>query len=194
MPTTRRSNRRLIGDPGLPALATGNHATSRPNLLGQDVGMAGVPGDFGDHAYVDEAQAHGADNVVFDRIVQLVFSGDFARPPRRHVFSDHGREGFVVGEAKATVTVGGVTVAFVDAHARKCSLEPDAFGRSAMFDQRDGRAQRGNPSLACLDVGKAVDGSHELRPVQIQDVLQQLSFIANGRPGSSAAVMTNSSI
>lgn len=33
----------------------------RPNLLGENVGMAGVPGDFGDHAYVDEMQAATAD-------------------------------------------------------------------------------------------------------------------------------------
>lgn len=34
----------------------------RLNLLGEDVGVTGVPGDFGDHAQVDESQAHGADD------------------------------------------------------------------------------------------------------------------------------------
>ena len=59
--------------------------------------------------------------------------------------------------------------------------DKSTFGRSAMLDQRNGRAQGRNPSLAGLGVGKAVDGSHELRPVQIEGVLQQLSFIAGER-------------
>src|SRR5258708_33987457 len=101
--------------------------------------MAGVPGDFGDHAYVDEAKAHGADNVVFDQILQLVFRGDFARSSTcRGVFGDHVGEGFVVDDAKASVSAGSVPVALIGAHARQGSLEPEASAGSAILDQRNG--------------------------------------------------------
>lgn len=81
-------------------------------------------------------------------------------------------EGLAVCDKKASVTAARVTVAFVDAHASECPLEPDTFGRSAMFDQRNRRGQRGNPSLVGLGAGEACDGSHKLRAVQVQGVLQ----------------------
>jgi hypothetical protein len=41
-------------------------------LLGEDVGVNGVPGDFGDHAQIDEPETHSTDVVVFDGVVQVV--------------------------------------------------------------------------------------------------------------------------
>ena len=41
-------------------------------LLGEDVGVTGVPGDFGDHAQIDEPETHSTDVVVFDGVVQVV--------------------------------------------------------------------------------------------------------------------------
>jgi hypothetical protein len=34
--------------------------------------VTGVPGDFGNHAQIDESQAHGADKVVFGSVVEVV--------------------------------------------------------------------------------------------------------------------------
>jgi hypothetical protein len=98
--------------------------------------VTGVPGDFGDHAQVDESQGHGADKVVFDSVVHMVVGCQFVRPlTRRGVFGDHVGRGFVVGDVEAAATACGVAVAFLDAHARQGSLKPNAFGRSAVLDQ-----------------------------------------------------------
>lgn len=43
--------------------------TRGPDLLGKDVGVACVAGNLGDHAQVNESQAHRADKVVFDGVV-----------------------------------------------------------------------------------------------------------------------------
>ena len=86
------------------------------DLLGEDVRVTGVPGDFGDHAQIDESQTHSADMVMFDSVVQVVVRGQFVRPlTRRIVRGDHVGEGFVVGDVEAAIAACGVAVAFVDA-------------------------------------------------------------------------------
>lgn len=47
------------------------------DLFGEDVCVAGVACDLADHAEVDEAQAHGADEAVFGGVIQGVVCGDF---------------------------------------------------------------------------------------------------------------------
>ncbi len=39
--------------------------------------MTSVSRDFGDHEQIDESQAHCADSVMFDGVVQVVVSGEF---------------------------------------------------------------------------------------------------------------------
>jgi hypothetical protein len=81
------------------------------DLLGEDVCVPGVPGDFGDHAQVDESQAHGADMVVFDSVVQVVIRGQVVGPlTRRSVRGDHVGEGVVVGDVEAAIATCGVAV------------------------------------------------------------------------------------
>jgi hypothetical protein len=46
------------------------------DLFGEDVGVAGVAGDFGDEPEVDEAQAHCADEAVVGGVVEAVAGGD----------------------------------------------------------------------------------------------------------------------
>jgi hypothetical protein len=47
------------------------------DLLGEDVCVTGVAGDFTDHAQVDEAQAYCADDAVLGGVVEGVAGGDF---------------------------------------------------------------------------------------------------------------------
>ena len=47
-----------------------------PDLLNEDVGVAGVASHLGDHAEVDEAQAYCADKVVVDGVVETVVGGN----------------------------------------------------------------------------------------------------------------------
>ena len=106
------------------------------DLFSEDVGVTGVPGDFGDHAQIDESQAHGADKVMGDKIVELVIGGQFvATSTCRRVFSDHVGECLVSGDPEATLTACGVTIAFVDADGCQCSFQPDAFCCTTMLDQ-----------------------------------------------------------
>ena len=49
----------------------------RSDLLGEDVGVAGVAGDLTDHAEVDEAETDRADEAVFGGVVEGVVGGDF---------------------------------------------------------------------------------------------------------------------
>jgi hypothetical protein len=98
--------------------------------------VACVPGDFGDHAQVDESQAHNADDVMFGNVIQVELSSQFIRPVTcRDVFVDYLGEGLVVGDVEAAVAAGGMAVARVEADAGQRSLEPDAFGGSTMLDQ-----------------------------------------------------------
>jgi hypothetical protein len=78
--------------------------------------VASVTGNFGDHAQINESQAHSADEVVFDSVVQMVGGGQFVRASTcRHVFGDDVGEGFVVGDMEATVAPGGMAIACLDA-------------------------------------------------------------------------------
>src|SRR5580693_9414934 len=134
--------------------------------------MASVPGGFGDHAQVDESQADGADDVVFDDVIECEAGCQFVRPSTCcRVFGDHLGEGFIVGDVEAAVASDGVPVACGDAYAYKWSLKPDACGRSAVLEQRGRRGQRRNQPLAGWGVGEMVDSSHEFSPVQCQGVL-----------------------
>jgi hypothetical protein len=86
----------------------------RLDLLGDDVGMASVPGGFGDHAQVDESQAYGADDVVFDDVIECEASYQFVRLSTCcSVFGDHLGEGFIVGDVEVAVASDGVAVACV---------------------------------------------------------------------------------
>jgi len=152
------------------------------DLLGEDVGVTGVPCGLGNHAQVDESQVHSADYVVFGDVVECESSCQFVRPSTCcRVFGDHLGEGFAGGHVEATVAADGMTVAGVSVDAAQCPLEPNAFSRSAVFDQRDGGGQRGDQVLAGLGVGEVFDGPHELSSVQRERVRQQLSFAAGER-------------
>jgi hypothetical protein len=41
-------------------------------LLGEVFGVTRVPGDFGDHAQIDEPETDSTDVAVFDGVVQVV--------------------------------------------------------------------------------------------------------------------------
>jgi hypothetical protein len=47
-------------------------------LLGEDVGVTGMPGNFGDHAQIDEPETDSADMVVFHGVVPALPSEPFA--------------------------------------------------------------------------------------------------------------------
>jgi hypothetical protein len=73
--------------------------------------VTGVAGDFGDHAEVDKSQAHGADDVMFDQVVELVTVCQFVGLcARRAVFGDDVGKGFIVGNGEAAVAASGVAV------------------------------------------------------------------------------------
>jgi len=46
-------------------------------LVSENIGVVGIAGYLTDHAEVDEAQAHCADETVFGGVVQGVVGGDF---------------------------------------------------------------------------------------------------------------------
>ena len=106
------------------------------NLLGKDVSMTGVTSDFGNHANVDEPQAHGPDKVMINDIVESETSSQLIRPsPCPHLLTDHIGQGLIIGDQKAAIAASGMAITFRDTHAPQSSLEPDTFGRSAVLDQ-----------------------------------------------------------
>ena len=77
--------KRRTGNPAYPAgsvvptyrLARLGAVGGFSDLLGEDVCVTGVAGDFTDHAQVDEAQAYCADESVLGDVVEGVAGGDF---------------------------------------------------------------------------------------------------------------------
>lgn len=51
-----------------PIHITWSLASVRSDLLGRDVGVPGVPGNFGDHAQIDEPQAYRTDDVMLGAV------------------------------------------------------------------------------------------------------------------------------
>jgi hypothetical protein len=45
------------------------------DLFGENVGVAGVAGGFGDHPQVDEPKAHRSDDVVLGDVVEVESGG-----------------------------------------------------------------------------------------------------------------------
>ena len=78
--------------------------TVRADLLGQDVGVAGMAGDLSDHARDNEPQAYLADDVMLGSVVEIADRSQFVRTQAcSTVFADHGAEGFVSGNTEADV-------------------------------------------------------------------------------------------
>lgn len=74
-------------------------------MLGEDIGMAGMASDLGDHPHIDEPQAHSADKMVLSHVVESIAGGDVARPlAGRDIVGNRAGERVLVGDAKTRVT------------------------------------------------------------------------------------------
>lgn len=95
--------------------------------------MPGAPGNFGDHAQIDEPQAHRADDVTLHRVIELVTGSRFLRAPARDgaVFGDRRSEAPAVSDAEARISALRGAVAVSEAQTAQGALEPDPFGDRA---------------------------------------------------------------
>lgn len=157
-------------------------STVCPDLLGQDVGVPGMSGHFGDHAEIDDAHADRTNNVMFGRVVELVAGGHFVRTSAcGTVFSDHLDKPLRGIDPEAAICTLRGSVALFNTQATQGALEPDPFGDRTVLDQSDGRGERRNPPFVCLDISQVLDRAHQLHTVQVQRVFQKLPFAADER-------------